>query len=335
MRHVFVVLMLLSTTSVAGAADLYHLTKEIPIGGDGGWDYITVDPAAHRLYVSHATKVVVVDSESGKLVGEIRDTAGVHGMALAPDLARGFTSNGAANTSTIVDLKTLRPLGTVQTGGNPDAILYEPIRNEVYTMNGSGKSITVFGAQSGDVVATIDLGAKPEAAAEDRPTKRLFVNLEDTAEIAVIDIEKHTVAARWPLAGCEEPTGLGYDPKSRRLFSACGNAVMVVTDSVSGEIVTTSPIGVGADGAAFDPGTGYVLASNGRDGTVTVAHVDSPSKLTIVQTLATQVSARTMILNPVTHDIYLPAAMTVPNPSGRGRPQIVPDTFKVLVYGLN
>src|SRR6185436_12908467 len=150
MRHVFVMLMLLSTTSVADPADLYRLTKEIPIGGDGGWDYITVDPAAHRLYVAHATKVVVVDIDSGKLVGEIRDTAGVHGIALAPDLARGFTSNGAANTSTIVDLKTLQPVGRVQTGGNPDAILYEPSRNEVYTMNGSGKSITVFGAQSGN-----------------------------------------------------------------------------------------------------------------------------------------------------------------------------------------
>ena len=334
-RFTVVFMFLVATMLVARAADTpYHLIKEIPIGGEGGWDYITVDPAAHRLYVSHATKVVVVDIDSGKVVGEIPDTAGVHGFALAPDLGRGFSSNGRANTSTIVDLKTLATLGTVETGGNPDAIFYEPAQKEIYTMNGSGRSATVFEALTGKVVATIDFGAKPEAVALDLPTNRLFVNLEDTGEIGVIDVKTHTLAAKWPLTGCEEPTGLGYDPKNHRLLSACSNKVMTVTDSVSGKVVTTLPIGAGADGAAFDPATGYAFASNGADGTVTIAHLDSPNTLTFVQTLPTVVSARTMILDPVTHNIYLPAATTMPNPAGRGRPLPVPGTFRVLMYGM-
>ncbi len=333
-RLIAILTFLLATSFATHAADPYHLIKEIPIGGEGGWDYITVDSAAHRLYVSHATKVVVVDIDSSRIVGEIPDTAGVHGFALAPDLGRGFSSNGRANTSTIVDLKTLKPLGTVETGGNPDAIYYEPMRKEVYTMNGNGKSATVFQAQTGKVVATIDLGAKPEAVVEDRPTSRLFVNLEDTAEIAVIDIKTHTVAAKWPLTGCEDPTGLGYDGKNHRLFSSCANKIMVVTDSISGKVVTTAPIGAGADGAAFDPATNYAFASNGGDGTVTIAHLDSPNTLTVIQTLPTLVSARTMILDPTTHNIYLPGAMTMPNPAGRGRPLPVPGTFRVLMYGM-
>jgi DNA-binding beta-propeller fold protein YncE len=333
-RFILVLAVVITGTLVGSAADAqYRLIKEIPIGGEGGWDYITVDAATHRLYVSHATKVVVVDIDSGKVVGEIPDTAGVHGFALAPELGRGFSSNGRANTSTIIDLKTLKPLGTVATGGNPDAIFYEPAHKEVYTFNGSGNSATVFGAATGQKVATIELGGKPEAAVEDLPTNRLFVNIEDKGAIAVIDTTKHTLVATWPLTGCEEPTGLGYDPKNHRLFSACGNKVMVVTDSVSGQNVTSAPIGRGADGAAFDPATGYAFASNG-EGTVTIAHLDTPNKLTVVQTLKSQASARTMILDPVTHNIYLPAAELMPATAGRGRPQPVPNTFKVLVFGM-
>jgi len=334
MHRITVAVALVFAGVVAHAADPYHLIKEIPIGGEGGWDYITVDPAAHRLYVSHATRVMVVDIDAGKVVAEIPNTDGVHGFAIAPDLGRGFSSNGRANTSTIIDLKTLKPLGTVKTGGNPDAILYEPTQQEVYTMNGTGKSATVFDAKTGKVVATINLGGKPEAVAEDRPTSRLFVNIEDTGAIAVIDIKVHKLAATWSLTGCEEPTGLGYDPKNHRLFSACGNRVMAVTDSVSGKVVTTAPIGNGADGAAFDPATGYAFASNGGDGTVTIFHLDSPNTLTVVQTLPTLVSGRTMILDPVSHNIFVPASITTQSPSVRGRPQPMAGTFKVLMYGM-
>ena len=335
MRRSTTVLVIVCIAAAAvRAADPYHLIKEIPIGGEGGWDYIAVDPAAHRLYVSHATKIVVADIDSGKVVGEIPDTNGVHGFAVAADLGRGFTSNGRANTSTIIDLKTLKPLGDVKTEGNPDAIFYEPTQKEVYTMNGSGKSSTVFDARTGKIIATIALRAKPEAVAEDVATGRLFVNLEDTGAIGVIDIKSHTLVATWPLTGCEEPTGLGYDAKTRRLFSACANKVMAVTDSVSGKAVTMVPIGAGADGGTFDPATGYAFASNGGDGTVTIAHLDNANTLTVVQTLKTLVSGRTMILDPVTHNIFVPAAMTIPNPAGRGRPQPVTGTFKVLMYGM-
>jgi len=332
MRHAFTVAALVFAGSLGiHAADVYHLVKTIPIGGEGGWDYVTVDPSAHRVYVSHATRIVVADIDSGAVVGEIPDTNGVHGFAIAPELGRGFTSNGRANSSTIVDLNTLQPLGTVATEGNPDAIFYEPTRQEVYTMNGTGHSATVFEARTGRVVATIPLGGKPEAVAEDRATGLLFVNIEDVGALGVVDIATHTLRATWPLTGCEEPTGLAYAPDAHRLFSACANAVMTVTDSTSGTVVATMPIGNGADGAMFDPATGYVFASNGADGTVTIGHLDDPNSLSVVQTLPTRVSGRTMTLDPVSHNIFVPAALTEPN-AGRGRPQPVPDTFAVLVF---
>lgn len=315
------------------AAEPYHLIKEIPVGGAGGWDLLGIDPQAHRLYVSHATKVVVIDTNAEKVVGEIPDTPGVHGFAVAADLGRGFTSNGRENTSTIVDLKTLKMLGKVNTGGNPDIILYEPGRKEIYTFNGTGKSATVFDARTGNVVATIDLKGKPELAAADPAAHRIFVNIEDANSLDAIDTTTHTVVATWPLAGCEAPTGLAYAPAQHRLFSACSdNNVMTMTDSASGKVIASIPTGGGADGAAFDSKTGYVFTSNG-EGTVTIAHLDAPNKLTIVQTLKTQPSARTMILDPVTHNIYLPAATIVPGANGgRGRP--APETFRVLVYGM-
>ncbi|MGE0816128.1 MAG: YncE family protein [Vicinamibacterales bacterium] len=336
MRRLLTLVTLVAAGGIAAhAAASYHLVKTIPIGGEGGWDYISVDSAAHRLYVSHATKVVVVDIDAGTIVGEIRDTAGVHGFAVAPDLGRGFSSNGRANTSTIVDLKTLEAIGSVPTGGNPDAIYYEPTKQEVYTMNGTGRSATVFAGATGAVVATIPLGGKPEAVVQDVPSRRLFVNLEDTGAIGVIDVATHTLAATWPLADCDEPTGLGYDPKRHRLFSACANRVMVVTDSTNGAAVTSIPIGAGADGGTFDPATGLAFASNGGDGTVTIAHLDTPNTLTVVQTLKTAISGRTMVLDPATHMIYVPAADTTPNPARQNRPMPVPGTFKVLMFGMS
>jgi DNA-binding beta-propeller fold protein YncE len=310
----------------------YRLVHEIQIGGPGGWDYITIDPQAKRLYVSHATKIVVADAESGKVVGEIPDTAGVHGFAIAADLGRGFSTNGRENTSTIVDLKTLKALGKVETGGNPDAVLYEPDRKEIYTFNGSGKSATVIDAKAGKVVATVDLAGKPEAAVSDAAAHRVFVNIEDTSAIKSIDTSSHTVVATWPLSGCEEPTGLAYDASHHRLFSACHNKTMVVTDSTNGRNITTIAIGARVDGAAFDPQTGYVFSSNG-EGTVTIATVDDAGKATVLQTLTTQPSARTIALDPATHRIYLPAATMTPAQGPGGRPQMAPESFKVLVYG--
>lgn len=330
-RVALIALLIAAASGLRAAQEPYHFIREIPIGGPGGWDYISLDSQAHRLYVSHATKVVVVDLDTGKVVGEIAPTPGVHGFAVAPDLGRGFSSNGRENTSTIVDLKTLAAIAKVETGGNPDAIMYEPARREVYTLNGSGKSATVFDAQTGKVTATIELGGKPEASVADRTAQRIFVNLEDTNQIAVIDTSTHAVVAKWPLTGCEEPTGLGYDPARHRLFSACHNKVMTATDSLSGKVVATVPIGARTDGAAFDPATGYAFTSNG-EGTVTIARLDASDKLTVVQTLKTEPSARTMVLDPVTHNIYLPAATMTTGADGRS--QATPESFKVLVYGM-
>jgi hypothetical protein len=287
-KALVIVLVVSAFTALAAADGPYSVVKEIKIGGPGGWDYITVDPTAHRVYVSHATKIVVADADSGNIVGEIADTPGVHGIAVAPDLGLGFTSNGRDNTSTIVDLKTLKPVMKVMTGGNPDAIFYERGRHET-------------------------------------------LNIEDKNAIAVIDPDKHTVLATWPLTGCEEPTGLAFDPKRHRLFSVCSNSVMTVVDSQSGKVVTTAPIGARSDGAAFDPQTGHIFSSNG-EGSLTVATLQG-NTVTIVQTLMTQSSGRTIALDPTTHTVYIPAATMGAAAAGQ-RPQPVPDSFRVLVVGM-
>jgi hypothetical protein len=311
------------------AAEVYGPVKEIAIGGEGGWDYIAVDPAAHRVYVSHATKIVVADTQTGALVGEIADLPGVHGIAIAPDLGRAFTSNGRANTSTIVDLKTLKPLGTVPTGANPDSIRYSSARKEVWAFNHTGKSITVFGARDGHVIATIPLSGELEEAVEDPSANRMYVNIEDKGAIGVIDTVTHTAVAEWALPGCEGPTGIAFDQKNHLILSAC-DGKMAVTDSRSGKAVTSFPIADAVDGNGFDESTRYAFASS-RTGVLTIAHEDAPGKFTVVQTLKTQPSGRTMTLDPVSHDVYIPVATTTPGPNGRA--QITPNTMKVLVFG--
>jgi DNA-binding beta-propeller fold protein YncE len=320
----------------AGAAPAkteYHLLKEIPIGGEGGWDYLAVDPASRRLYVSHATKIVVIDLDKDQVVGEIADTPGVHGFAVASDLGRGFSSNGREAKVSIVDLKTLQTIAKVDTGENPDAIVYEPGRQEVYAFNGRGRSVTVFEARSGKVTATIPLGGKPEFAVVDPQAARIYNNLEDTHEVAVIDTTAHAVAARWPIAPGEGASGMAIDLLHHRLFLGCGNKRMLMLDSTSGAVVTSVPIGEGVDANAFDPGTQLAFSSNG-EGTVTIAREEAPDRLTVVQTLATARGARTMVLDPKTHRIYLSTAQLAPA-TGAGRPTAVPGTFKVLVFGLD
>jgi DNA-binding beta-propeller fold protein YncE len=314
---------------VLQAADpSYQVVKEIPIGGAGGWDYLIVDPAAHRLYVSHATKIVVADTETGKIVGEIPDTPGVHGFAIASSLGRGFTSNGRANSSTIVDLKTLKPLGTVPTGANPDSIRYLADRKEVWTFNHTGGSITVFDPMTAKVIATIEVGGELEEAVDDPAVHRVYVNVEDKGMIAVVDTVKHATVALWPIADCEGPTGLAFDVKNHLLLSACDGR-MAVTDSRSGKPVTSFPIADGVDGNGFDPATGLAFASSGT-GVLTIAHEDARNTFTVVQTVTTQPSGRTMWLEPTTHRVYVPVAMTTPAPPN-GRAGIVPETMKVLV----
>jgi DNA-binding beta-propeller fold protein YncE len=231
MRKLIIVAVCVLAGVALGAADVYHPLREIAIGGDGGWDYLIVDSSAHRLYVSHATKIVVADADSGKIVGEITDLPGVHGIAIAPELGRGFTSNGRANTSTIVDLKTLMPIARVATGANPDSIRYSPSHKEVWTFNHTGKSVTVFGAQDGKVLATITLSGELEEAVEDPAASRMYVNIEDSSEVVVVDTKSLKVVGRWSLAPGEEPTGLALDD-ANHLF-ACARMRMTVVDSQS------------------------------------------------------------------------------------------------------
>jgi DNA-binding beta-propeller fold protein YncE len=330
MRKLIAVLVCLGVGGVLHAADPnYHVVREIQIGGDGGWDYLIVDPATHRLYASHATKIVVADIDTGKVVGEIRDTPGVHGIAIASDLGRAFTSNGRGNSSTIVDLKTLKPLGTVATGANPDSIRYLQDRKEVWTFNHTGGSITAFDPMSAKVVATIDVGGELEEAVHDPSANRVYVNVEDKGAIAVIDTLTHAVVTTWRLAGCAGPTGLAFDPRNHLLLSAC-DGKMAVTDSRSGKAVTSFPIAPRVDGNGFDAATGLAFASSGT-GVLTIAHEDAPDTFTVVQTAKTQPSGRTMWLDPVSHKVYVPVATTTAVPNGRA--QVVPGTMRILVLG--
>src|SRR5713226_9830511 len=286
MRHALAaaaILCLVATSGLQGQDGPYHAGKEIAIGGEGGWDYLSIDPAAHRLYVSHATKVVVIDTQANKVAGEIVDTPGVHGFALAADLGRGFSSNGRENKASIVDLKTLKTIQKVDTGENPDAILYEPGRHEVYTMNGRGKSATVFDAQSGKVVATIPLGGKPEFAQADSKAGKVYVNIEDLSAIKVIDTASHTVSATWPIAPGETASGMAIDVERHRLFIGCDNKLMLMIDNTTGKVIYSVPIGDGVDSNWYDPGTHLACSSNGEAGTVTIAREESPAVLKVIQ----------------------------------------------------
>jgi len=307
----------------------YHLVKTIPVSGDGFWDYLTVDSETHRLYISHSTHVQVMDTETYAMVGDIPDTQGVHGIALARDLGRGFTSNGRANTVTIFDLKTLKTIGSVKTGTNPDAILYDAVTKRVFTMNGRSHDTTAIDAAEGSVAGTLELGGKPEFAVADGKGS-IYVNIEDKSELVQFDAQKLTILNRWPLAPCEEPSGLAWDSKNRRLFAGCSNKMMAVMNADTGKVVATPVIGEGVDANGFDPETNFAFASNG-EGTLTVVHEDGPDKFSVVEDVATKKSARTMALDAKTHKIYLSAADLEPPPPGERRPSVKPGSFVILV----
>jgi YVTN family beta-propeller protein len=314
----------------------YHITKRLKVGGEGGWDYLTVDEAARRLYISRGTHVMVIDIDADKVVGDIPNTQGVHGISIAPELNRGFTSNGKSDTSTIFDLKTLRVLGTVKTGGNPDAIIYDPASKKVFTFNGRSKDTTIFDAATGKVEYTIPLGGKPEYAATDGKGK-VFVNNEDTNEVIEISSLGNYKVRKFPLKSCEEPTGMGLDPKNDIVFSGCHNKTMTVLDTKTGKIIASLPVGANVDGNGFDTGTGLAFSSNG-DGTLTIVYEASPGKYEVLDTVATQNGSRTMAVDSKTHNVYLPAAQFIQpkEPAQAGSKQrtvMVKDSFEVLVVG--
>jgi YVTN family beta-propeller protein len=326
-----------STATLAVAEGPYKRLTEISIGGEGGWDYLSVDSAARRLYVSHATKVVVVDIDQNKVVGEIAPALGVHGIAIAPELGRVFVSNGRDASVSIVDAKTLQITASVKTGENPDAILYEPVHKEVYAFNGRSHSATVFDAKTGEVRATIPLPGKPEFAVFDAKAGRIYNNIEDTSQLVAIDPAAHAVVATWPIAPGEEASGLALDPAGQRLFVGCSNKLMQMVDAANGKVLASVPIGPGVDANAYDPGSGLAFASS-SDGTLTVARPEGRDKLTLVQTLATPKRSRTMTLDPKTHRLYVAAAEFAPPTTGAdGRPQrpsVLPGSFKVVVYEM-
>ena len=307
----------------------YYVAKTIAVGGDEGWDYVAVDSDARRLYVSHGSRVVVLDADGGSVTGEIPDTQGVHGIAVASDLGRGFTSNGRANNVTIFDLKTLKTIGNVQAGTNPDAIVYDAGTKRIFTMNGRSQDATAIDAASGTVVGTFALGGKPEFAVADGKGS-IFVNIEDKSELVEFDPQKLTVLHRWPLAPCQEPSGLAMDQKSRRLFAGCDNRMMAVVNADTGKVIATPAIGEGVDANGFDPDTNFAFASNG-EGTLTVVHEDSPDKFTVVDTVPTKRSARTMALDLKTHNIFLPAGDFDPPAQGQRRGKMKPGSFVLLI----
>jgi DNA-binding beta-propeller fold protein YncE len=320
----------------ARAADPhYHLAHEVPLPGDEGWDYLAFEQGGHRLFISHGTRVLVVDTDALKVVGEVADTPGVHGIALAPELNKGYVSAGRADTIVVFDLKTLARLKEIKTTGeNPDAILYDAPSRRVLSFNGHGRNVTVVDAASDSVVGTIAVDAKPEFAVSD-DKGRVYVNLEDKNSIAVLDPKALKLNTVWPVAGCEEPSGLAIDARRGRLFPACGNKIMAVVDAAAGKGLGTAPIGDGVDAAAFDPGTGLAFASCG-EGVLTVIRPDHNGRPEVVQSVPTQRGARTMALDLATHRVFSvtanfgpppPASAEHPHPRG---PQL-PGTFRLLV----
>jgi DNA-binding beta-propeller fold protein YncE len=328
----FLLTVLLGAAVAAAEPQGYRLLKTVPVPGDGGWDYLTVDEAGRRVYISHSSQVDVLDADTYELKGTIPDTQGVHGIAVAADVGRGFTSNGRANTVTVFDLKTLKSAGEVKTGRGPDSIIYDPSSKRVFAFNGGGGSATVIDAAEGKEAGTIELGGRPEFAAADG-AGNVFVNLEDKNTLLKLDAKKMAVLERWPLTPGETPTGLAMDTASKRLFVGCRNKLLVVVDAENGKVVTREPIGEGVDAAAFDPGTKLVFCSCG-DGTVSVYHEDGPDKYTLVETIKTKPRSKTMALDPKTHKLFLPTAEFKADPDKpRARPTMVPKTFAVLVYG--
>jgi len=326
MKKSFWLMVFLSATALAASTG-YHKTNEIKIGGAGQWDYLSVDVAARRLYVSHQSKVEVIDIDAGKKVGEVLNTAGVHGIAVAPQLNKGFTSNGSTNDVTVFDLKTLQPIGqNIKVGTNPDAILFEPLSQRVLSFNARSNNISIIDTKTSTVVATAALSGNPEFAVHDGKGI-VYNNVESSNAIAVIDAAKGTVTKEYSIAPCMAPTGLAIDPKARKLFSVCGNRMMVVSDPDTGKVVTTVPIGAGPDAAAFDPSTGYIFSSNGGDGTLTVVQLNA-GKYEVVENLPSQARSRTMTLDEKTHNLFLSAVDPAPG-GGRGS---APDSFKVLVF---
>jgi DNA-binding beta-propeller fold protein YncE len=318
--------------AMAATASGYHPLAKVTLGGEGFWDYLTVDAGARRLYISRWTHVMVVDADSYRVVGDIPSIEGVHGIAIAPEFGRGFITEDEANRVTIFDLKTLQKIGSAKTGQNPDAIIYDPAAKRVFAFNGQDGTATAIDASTGSVVGTADLGGSPEFAAADGQG-HVYNNLEDKNEVVEIDSKTLKILNRWPLAPGKNPSAMAIDLGHRRLFIGCHNRMMVVMDADTGKVVAAPVIGDGVDAARFDPGSQLLFSSNG-DGTLTVIHEDSPDKYSVIDNVQTQRGARTMELDKKTHRIFTVTADLGPQPTEPHEPPpMVPGTFRLLVFG--
>jgi len=331
-------LLFLTAAAAAQGASGYRQIDKIAIGGEGGWDYVYADSENQRLYVSHATKIVVIDTKTNKIVGEIAGLKGVHGVAVASKFGRGFISDGRDDSVVIFGLKDLKTIATVKVGKNPDCIIYDPGSKRVFAFNRGSSNVTAIDAEKGTVAGTFDLGGHPEFAASDDKGK-VFVNLDDKSEVVAIDSKKLTVLAHWTLApDGEDPSGMAIDLKHKRLVVVCGGSKkMVFMDTETGKVTGSVAIGNGTDAAGFDEKDNLAFSSNG-EGNLTVVRVDKGDKYTLVENVTTARGARTMAVDTRTHKIYLPTAqfgetppVTKENP--RPRPKMIPDSFVILVFG--
>jgi YVTN family beta-propeller protein len=312
----------------------YHIVKKFTLGGEGGWDYLNCDSSARRIYISRSTHVMVVDADTGAVVGDIPNTNGVHGIVFARELNRGFTSNGRDGTVTIFDLKTLQNIRTVKVGQNPDAILYDQFTKRVFTFNGGSRDASAIDAKTGELVGTVALGGRPESGVSDEKGK-IFVNLEDKGQVVEFDGRTLTINATWSLTPGEEPTGIAIDRKQRRLFVGCANRLMAIMNADTGKVIATLPIGQGVDAVSFDPDTQLAFSSNG-EGTITIIHEDAPDNFHVVETVPTQRGARTMTLDQKTHRLFTITAEFGPPPAPtaerpRPRAPMLPGTFTLLM----
>jgi DNA-binding beta-propeller fold protein YncE len=334
-RFAFLGGLLCMTAGLSSAASpIYRVVEKIPVPGDGGWDYLSIDPAARRLYISHGAQVQILDLDHEKIVGTIADTPGVHGIAIAAELGRGYTSNGKEGTVTIFDLKTTKPIDRVKVRGeNPDAIVFEPVTRRVFTFNGRTSDATALDAVTGKVLGRIPLGGRPEFAVASG-SGTIYDVLEDKSLLVRIDAKPLTVQNQWPLAPCDEPSAVAIDRANARLFIGCGNKILVIVDANTGRVIGQQPIGDHVDATAFDPDTRRIFSSNG-DGTLTVIQQDDADHYHILQNVATQRGARTVALDPKTHALYLATAEfgAPPEPTAaqpHPRPALHPGTFAIL-----
>jgi len=324
---------LLVTTSVATAGPSgIHLLKSMTLGGDTFWDCITLDAQNHRVFIAHGTHVVVADSRTGAVVGDIPDVAGAHEVAIANSFNKGYATAGKNDSVVVFDAKTLKTTGIIKVGSRPDGTLYDPVTRRVFTFNAGSKDSTVIDVASGTVDGTIPLGGKPEFAVLDGKG-HIFDNIEDTSEIVEIDAKSMSVMKRWKLAPCTEPSGLAFDRAHHRLFAACDNAMMAAMDSDTGKVVATVPSGKGADGAGFDAKSGNVLIPEGGDARLSVIHEVTPNSYKLVENVATQKGARTMDLDQGTGRIYTVTADLTPDPGQHPPYKMAPGSFRLLIYG--